>query len=517
MLTVKRDRSARALRTQTLAQGVALLLALAAVQRLVGFVRGVLFCRWLNADQLGRWDLAYGFIMFAAPLAVLGLPGSLGRYAEVFRRRGRLRAFLRYIAGCSLALAATAGGLTLLGQDRLSQFVFGDRDQAWLVALLAGGLSLWMIHTLLTSVFNALRMTRDVALFQFCHSLAFAALGCLLVTASGPTAESVVWAFGGACLVAVVLGFFWLGRAWSLLHETPAISNSESNTDRPRIIAFACWMWITNVLANVFGFADRWMFIRFSGLAEAEALAVIGQYHSARLAPLLFLGIAEMLAGLITPHLAHDWEAGRRKEVSQRLNLILKLFAAGLYLAAVGVLIVAPLMFNSVWAGKFAAGLSLLPWTLTYCIWGSLAVVATNYLWCAERARLASVALIIGLAINVGLNALLVPRWGIFGAVQATAAANLAMLAAMYAAACRCGMTFDAGFCVVALAPVVMVFGPWPGLAMLFTLLWFACRGELVLNQSEKAALIKVVTTYLGAAGVSLARRVGRAHQVPPS
>lgn len=507
MLMLARGRSTTALRTQTLAQGVALLLALAVVQRLVGFVRGVLFCRWLDADQLGRWDLANGFIMFAAPLAVLGLPGSLGRYAEVFRRQGRLRAFLRCIAGGSLLLAATAGGLTLLGQNWLSQFVFGGRDQAWLMALLAGGLSLWMIHTLLTSVFNALRMTREVALLQFCHSLAFAALGCSLLTASGPTAESVVWAFGGACLAAVMLGCCWLGRAWPALHEAPATSSSESTTKAPRIVSFAFWVWTTNVLANLFGVTDRWMLVRFSGLTEADALAAIGQYHSARLAPLLFFGIAEMLAGLITPHLAHDWEAGRRAEVSRRLNLILKLFAAGLCLAAVAALLVAPLLFNSVWAGKYAAGLSLLPWTLLYCIWGSLAVVATNYLWCAERARLASLALTIALVINVGLNAMLLPRWGIFGAVLATSAANLAMLAAMYAAAWRCGMTFDAGFCIVSLAPVAIVCGPWSGLVMLLLLALLACRGELILNRGEKKILRKAALTSVGDALRGVPRR----------
>ena len=36
------------LRTDTLADSVLILLALAVVQRLVGFVRAVLFCRWLT-------------------------------------------------------------------------------------------------------------------------------------------------------------------------------------------------------------------------------------------------------------------------------------------------------------------------------------------------------------------------------------------------------------------------------------------------------------------------------------
>ncbi len=63
---------------ETLAQSVTLLLAITVVQRAIGFARGVLLCRWLDPDELGQWDLALGFLMLAAPVAVLGLPGSFG-------------------------------------------------------------------------------------------------------------------------------------------------------------------------------------------------------------------------------------------------------------------------------------------------------------------------------------------------------------------------------------------------------------------------------------------------------
>ena len=47
------------------------------VQRSVGFGRGVMFCRWLSPDELGAWDMAYSFLLLAAPVVVLGLPGCI--------------------------------------------------------------------------------------------------------------------------------------------------------------------------------------------------------------------------------------------------------------------------------------------------------------------------------------------------------------------------------------------------------------------------------------------------------
>ena len=62
-----------ALRSDTLAASVLILFAITLLQRGVGFGRSVLVCRWLDADQLGRWDLAFGFLMLAAPVLVLGV------------------------------------------------------------------------------------------------------------------------------------------------------------------------------------------------------------------------------------------------------------------------------------------------------------------------------------------------------------------------------------------------------------------------------------------------------------
>src|SRR4051812_6085711 len=91
---VAKPETAAPLAADSLADGMLLMLALTLVQRGAGFVRGILLCRWLAPEELGRWDLAWGFFCLAAPLAVLGLPGSFGRHVETFRQGGQLRAFL---------------------------------------------------------------------------------------------------------------------------------------------------------------------------------------------------------------------------------------------------------------------------------------------------------------------------------------------------------------------------------------------------------------------------------------
>ena len=57
--TPRQSGAARWLAADSLADSVAILLVLTVVQRLIGFGRGIFFCRWLNPRELGEWDMAY--------------------------------------------------------------------------------------------------------------------------------------------------------------------------------------------------------------------------------------------------------------------------------------------------------------------------------------------------------------------------------------------------------------------------------------------------------------------------
>ena len=136
-------------RIDSLAGSVIILLGLTVAQRLIGFVRGVLFCRWLDVEQLGQWDLTFGFLMMAAPVALLGLPGSFGRYVEYFRQRDQLKMFLRRMGASSALLALIAMSIAVFGQRWFSQLIFGGDEFGRLIVLSALTLGAWIAHNVL--------------------------------------------------------------------------------------------------------------------------------------------------------------------------------------------------------------------------------------------------------------------------------------------------------------------------------------------------------------------------------
>ncbi len=450
------------LKHDTLAASVVMLFALTVVQRLVGFVRGVLFCRWLDAEQLGQWDMAFGFLMLAAPLAVLGLPGSFGRYIEHYRERGQLRPFLRRTGGAIAILTVLAVALVAVGRSWFSELIFGSPEHSGLVLLLAVGLGVVIFDNAFGSLYTALRQVRFVSFTQLVNSAVFAAAGVVLVLAWSARTDAVVIAFLAASCTSVTIAAVRWSRLWTAIPD--AQTELPHRSLWARLAPFAFWLWVTNWLSNAFGLVDRFMLVHFAGLPNAEALHLVGQYHTARIFPLLMVGVTEMLAAVLTPHLSADWERGRRDEVSRRLVLILKILGLGLAAASLAVLAIAPVLFGTVWQHRFGEGLAVLPWALVCAAWWGLAAVSYNYLWYAEGSRLIAVALALGLVLNVALNVPLLPSLGLLGAALATAGARLAVLGLIWWFAWRRGMRVEGGLVLAALVPTVICLAPWPGL-----------------------------------------------------
>ena len=491
--TTAADKLSR-LRTDTLASSVLILIAVTLIQRTVGFGRGILFCRWLTPETLGQWEMTYSFLLLAAPLAVLGVPGSFGRYLEHFRQRGHLHTFLRRTSVWTAICAILAVATIMCCAPWFSYLLFRNYDGANLVRGIALCLAAIIFHHTLTSQLTALRLFRIVSAMNFAQSLLFAilALGLLCVDAG---VASIVIGYGTACLVVSLGAVLWV---WPALKEVDCPSEALPQREFwPQLMRFAVFVWLINLLTHLFAVIDRYMIMHYSGMTYIEAQTQVGHYHSSRIVPLLLISFADLLSGLVLPHLSNDWEAGRREQVGKQLNLSLKLTGLGMLGFGVCVLLFAPLLFNVILQGKYSAGLVVLPWTIAGCVWYGIYALAQNYLWCAEKTRLATIPLAIGLAINVVLNLALLPLWGLYGAVTATAVATLICLISMLKLSNHYGLPLDRGIWITAVVPVSLPAGPIVAVATLIALLTATVGTRLILSAEEHAQLRQLLTDSL--------------------
>jgi len=293
-------------RVDSLSDSVLILLVMAAVQRVAGFVRAILFCRWLDPEQLGQWDMAFSFLLLAAPLSVLALPGAFGRYTEHFRQRGQMRVFLRRTTLACLGLVLVGATVVLLGRRWFSQLVFGTPDETTTIVLLAFSLVAVVAYNFFIELFTALRNIRLVSVLQLVNSLGFALIGIGLLLGWRATATNVVVAYGGACLLTAVLAATRLRPVWLACGDGP--SESERHPFWNKLVPFAGWLLVVNMMANLFEVVDRYMIVHYSNVPVDAALARVGNYHSSRVIPMLMVTVAAMLGSMI-PSSSVRWTA----------------------------------------------------------------------------------------------------------------------------------------------------------------------------------------------------------------
>ncbi len=209
----------------------------------------------------------------------------------------------------------------------VSEQVFGHDSRSNEILILALCLAAVIAYNYLTEMLTALRMVRVSSVLQFVNTTAFAGLSVVLLATWRADAMAIVVAYGGSCLLLVIVAIGWLAWAWPRLPTDKDVL--ERGEVWAKLLPFALWVWTTNLLYNLFEVVDRYMVVHYADLPDPQAQ--IGQYHSAQVVPLLIVSVAGILAGMILPHLAKDWESGRREQVKRTLNLTIKLLGLAVF------------------------------------------------------------------------------------------------------------------------------------------------------------------------------------------
>ena len=442
----------------SLAVGMLVMLVMTIVQRAFGFFRGIWFCRLMDDAVLGQWAMAYDFITVITPVMLLGMPGSLPRYAEYYRTHGHLTFFVRRLLVTTVGLGAVFFALLTVFPQWFGWLIFLDSSRTWLVQAVGAGVLAIVAFNFTYQLVTSLRQVRVASTMQFVHSVSFTVIGIGWLSLGGGLG-GLIYAFVAATLLAMVPGVMSLIAGWRGL---PASSEPFHATSMwRRLLPYAAALWAMNLLNNVFALSDRYMILHWLPASELDGQAAVGQYHSARIVPMLLMSLATMASGVLMPYLSADWEQGRQDLVRQKIRRILFGVSVTFTLGASVALLVAPWFFSQFLENRYGDGLTLMPMAFVFSIWIAVGTIGQDYLWVAERGKLVALSIAAGLAVNVILNMLLLPVWGLHGAVVATLVANGIVLLGLWLAMARHGYRPDSTTFYVTVLPATLLAGPW--------------------------------------------------------
>jgi O-antigen/teichoic acid export membrane protein len=459
--------------------------------------------------QLGQWALANSFFVIAVPIAVLGLPGSFGRFVEHFRSRRQLGDYFRRVLGISLIGLCLASAAILILPEQFSWLLFRQSNSYQLV--------LWCVITLVSvTIFSfvnelvaALREVRAVSLMQFVQSVSFAAIG-LGILSVRPSWTVLLPSFTIACGLATLPGLLVLLTKYrGEFHSTDNFSKFDSRQLWARILPYACALWVMNLLTNLFEISDRYMLLHLladGGQAAGETFSqgVVGQYHCGRILPNLLTSIALMFGGVILPYISADWEAGQPERIAARLRQMLQSVSIGFMALAIAAMCVAPWLFYYGFGNRYQQAEAILPISMLQAIWISLFMVAQSYLLCIERGKRLALLMFTGLVLNLMLNWWLIGLCGLYGAVLATTIANLLTLMILFWQMSRYGCWLGWGTIVLCLLPLAVAAGPIVASLVLSLTVLVAGRTTWLLSASDRQQIDEAILPQLRRLGLPL-------------
>ena len=423
----------------------------------------------MDDSLVGQWAMAFDFITMATPVMLFGMPGSLPRYVETYRQQGHLRSLVRRLLLVTLCCAAVFLCGLMVAPDWFGWLIFLDADNHSLTYCVAAGVLAIIAFNFVHQLVSSLRQVRVASMMQFVQSVMFTVLGVAWLLQGGGLA-GLILSFAVASLIAILPGGWTLAKGWR------GLPHSESRFDAPsmwrRLLPYAVALWTMNLLSNLFEMSDRYMILHFTHGGEQMGQAAVGQYHSGRIFPVLLMSLASMIAGVLMPYLAADWESGRREAVVDRLRKVLAALSVVFTLGSAVTMLIAPWLFANLLQNRYADGLALMPMAFVFYIWASLVMIGQDYLWVAERGKLVGIAIAVGLTLNLILNALLLPILGLQGAVIATLCAHGTVMIGIWIAMAWCGFKFDFMMVLISVLPASLMLGSTVAIASVSTVIF---------------------------------------------
>ncbi len=381
------------------------------VASVIGLITFPLLTRSLTVEEYGWLGLVSATITAFVSFGKLGLQSAMVRFFSEARAKGSqaLNELLSNTAGAALLLGMLGLGLWLLYSFNVAPRLPDGDDMVPIFYVAAALVPIKILFSISTSVLKADERSGFLSTTKVVDKAAKLVLIVLIIFTFGATAE---WIMASIVLVEALLLGFVLYKSQDYLGSTrPTVSLKVLSP----MVAFGIPAMAGETMSVVLEIGDRYVIQAFLG---GEAL---GQY-SAAVNITLYLDWVVILAltSAIVPHYIRLYEEKGREATLSFLNNAFELYIAiGLGIFAV-FSAAAPSLILLLAGDRYEPGLVVIPWFAAALVMqGSICIVASG-LYIDKRPRALAKWFAGAFVINLALNLLTVPIWGLVAAAIVT-------------------------------------------------------------------------------------------------
>jgi len=381
------------------------------------FVIAFLMARFLGAEQLGLTHLSLSAVFISATLVALGLQLAMVRYVSLYNNRrdtAGLWGTLQIGLGLTTLLGVLAGIGLFFFAEPIAVQLFDEPRLAHLLQVVSFAIPFLAAGNIIAAATRGFKKMEYEVIGQKVSQPAIrVVLIVILAITIGLTAKWALIAFDIATVIVFVILLYFLNKLFTLKRPLEA-----ARRDAGQILRFALPAYLSDLIRT---FGGNIQIILLGVLNTAATVGVFAVASQINIMGRIFHSAVNNASALIVSEL-HD--RGDREQLEHFYQTATK-WTFTLNLPFFLVVLLFPVPILSVFGKSFIGGAT----ALVILAWANLVNTGTGIcgmvLDMSGNTTLRLVNSIVVFGLTLGLNALLIPQWGMMGAAIASLAAAI--------------------------------------------------------------------------------------------
>lgn len=377
------------------------------VSMVIGFFLIPVYTRVFAPSEYGIIELILTLNGFLMAFAILGTDSSQTRYFYDSEHKEHKREVVSTTLYFRMLWGAAVVGICMLAASIFNQLIFNGEVPntyfylAFLSALFGAVLSC------IVAVYRLLLRPKPYLAITLSQSLLSASLIILLVVYFKQGVMGYLMGYAVSILVIIPVAAFLLRDYISLKFSGPLLA---------KILKFGIPLMPTGIAIWVISFADRFFLIQYTTLNEVGLYAVGAKFA--------------MAIALITGSFRLAWtplalSVSKEPDAKAFYRNVAEVYLVGLsFIIVVLTGISKPLMIVMT-QPDYYAGYTVIGILAYGAVFYGLYTISTLGVWLGEKTIFSTIAIFVSAGLNVALNILLIPMWGMIGAAIATLGAYM--------------------------------------------------------------------------------------------
>jgi len=398
--------------TKRLLKGSTFLILMSLLGAFIGYFTRIILARNLTPAEYGLFYSVFAFISFFLFFRDLGLNQALVKYIPEFlvkKKYNDIKTAITSVFVWQLISSALFSILLFMFSDSLAQHYFKDSAASFIIKIFILYIIFSMIFLLLQSIFQGFQR---MVLFSFIEPLRVIVMFILILILFklGSRLFAPVYAFTLSWILMSLLLFPFFLKLFNIFKYRIIHFAEVTRT----MFAFGLPVLLTSVGARVIARIDTIMLTYFTTLEE------VGIYNVVLPSALLFLFFADSISAVALPIISELWTKNDIQKLRDWLTVIYK-YSFVFIIPFLFSLFVFPELFINVFFGKdYVGGAMTLQILLIGTLFLSITRLTTTTLVGIGKPALVTKLFVIAAIMNIILNLLFIPSFGIEGAAFAT-------------------------------------------------------------------------------------------------